>query len=74
MMTADTSFSAKVKKHFLGNYSLLIFVPPLKEAFRDDSDCQLDSNSVGLDIQSLGAYLHLIFLEVGFWWKGWKSM
>lgn len=66
MMKADTSFNGKVKKYFLGNYSVLFFVPPLKEDFKGDSDCQFDSNSVGLDIQSLGAYLQLIFLEIGF--------
>lgn len=66
MMKADTSFSAKVKKFFLGNYSVLIFVPPLKQDFRGDSDSQFDSNSMGLDIQSLGAYPQFIFLEIGF--------
>lgn len=66
MMKADTSFNAKVKKFFLGNYSVLIFVPPLKQDFRGDSDCWFNSNSMGLDIQSLGAYLELIYLEIGF--------
>lgn len=66
MMKADTSFNAKVKKFFLGNYSVLIFVPPLKQDFRGDSVCQFDSNCMGLDIQSLGAYPQLIFLEIGF--------
>lgn len=54
--------------------TLLSFAPLLKGDFRGDSDCQFDSNSMGSDIQSLGAYFHLIFLEIGFWCKVWKSM
>lgn len=65
-MKADASINARVKKYFLRNYSVLIFAPPLKEDSRGDSDCQFDSNSLGSDIESLGAYLHLIFLEIGF--------
>lgn len=61
MMKADTSFKDKVKKYLLGDYSMLIFVPPLKQDFSGDSDCQFDSNDRGLGIQSLGAYLQLVF-------------
>lgn len=43
---------------------MLIFMPPLKQDF-SDSDCQFDSDNMGLSIQSLGAYLQLIFLEKG---------
>lgn len=59
MMKADTSFNDKIKKYLLGDYSMLIFLPPLKQDFSDDSDCQFDNGNMGLDIQSLGAYLQL---------------
>lgn len=45
---------------------MLIFAPPLKEDFRGDSDYQFDNDSQESDIESLGAYLHLIFMEIGF--------
>lgn len=44
---------------------MLIFVLPLKQDFSGDSDCQFDSNNMGLGIQSLSAYLQFIFLEIG---------
>lgn len=44
---------------------MLIVVPPLKWDFSGASDCQFDSDNIRLGIQSLGAYLQLIFLETG---------
>lgn len=64
-MIADTILNDKMKQYLLEDYSMLIFVSLLKQDFSNASDCQFDSDNVGLSIQSLGAYLQLIFLEKG---------